>query len=575
MNPQTKVCQNCKKDFTIEPDDFSFYEKIKVPPPTFCSECRLQRRLGWRNERGLYHNKCKKCGINVISVLPENSNINVYCRPCWWADNWDGLDYGIDFDESKPFLNQLHELFLKVPYMSLFGVYNTLENSEYVNMASYLKNCYMLFHSDESENCIYGSMISGSRDCVDNLTINNCELCYENINCQKCYSTYFSNDCENCVDTWFSHNCVGCNNCFGCVNLRNSSYYIFNEKYSKEEYEDKIKELNLKSRSQLSLLKKQIKDFWLKFPNKYIHESHTSNVSGDYVYNSKNTKDSYIANDMEDSRFCSLVTPGKTTNVYDFTHYGIVADMMYETLQCGNHSSNIRFSWFTLSNSRDVEYSMFAIGSKNCFGCVGIKKREYCILNKQYTKEKYFEIIEKIKKQMDDIPYIDKKGNIYKYGEFFPLELSLFSYDITTAQESFPLSEKEISDNGYNYFYNKKNSYDITIKNNDIPDSIKEVSDSIINEILECKNKNNNKKQCSEAYKITSTEFNFYKRLELPLPEFCPNCRFEERITHRNPFRSWHRSCMNKGCTNKFETSYSPDRPEIVYCEKCYQQEVY
>jgi len=26
---------------------------------------------------------------------------------------------------------------------------------------------------------------------------------------------------------------------------------------------------------------------------------------------------------------------------------------------------------------------------------------------------------------------------------------------------------------------------------------------------------------------------------------------------------------------NEFETAYAPDRPEIVYCEKCYQQEVY
>jgi hypothetical protein len=32
---ETKICQNCKKNFIIEPDDFGFYEKIKVPPPTF------------------------------------------------------------------------------------------------------------------------------------------------------------------------------------------------------------------------------------------------------------------------------------------------------------------------------------------------------------------------------------------------------------------------------------------------------------------------------------------------------------------------------------------------------------
>ena len=31
----------------------------------------------------------------------------------------------------------------------------------------------------------------------------------------------------------------------------------------------------------------------------------------------------------------------------------------------------------------------------------------------------------------------------------------------------------------------------------------------------------------------------------------------------------------NKNCEIEFETSDSPDRPEIVHCEKCYKQEVY
>lgn len=37
--PETKTCQNCKTRFTIEPEDFVFYEKIGVPAPTFCPEC--------------------------------------------------------------------------------------------------------------------------------------------------------------------------------------------------------------------------------------------------------------------------------------------------------------------------------------------------------------------------------------------------------------------------------------------------------------------------------------------------------------------------------------------------------
>ena len=69
MNPQNKidsvssqrVCQNCKKNFVIEQEDFNFYDRIKVPPPTFCPECRFQRRMAWRNDRTLYKRNCDLC----------------------------------------------------------------------------------------------------------------------------------------------------------------------------------------------------------------------------------------------------------------------------------------------------------------------------------------------------------------------------------------------------------------------------------------------------------------------------------------------------------------------------------
>ena len=55
MNQETKQCQNCKQEFTIEPDDFAFYEKMGVPAPVLCPSCRFQRRCLFRNEMTLYN----------------------------------------------------------------------------------------------------------------------------------------------------------------------------------------------------------------------------------------------------------------------------------------------------------------------------------------------------------------------------------------------------------------------------------------------------------------------------------------------------------------------------------------
>ncbi|OGJ07120.1 hypothetical protein A3I95_02035, partial [Candidatus Nomurabacteria bacterium RIFCSPLOWO2_02_FULL_44_12] len=94
------VCQNCKGNFTIEPEDFGFYEKIKVPPPTFCPECRAMRRLVWRNERALYHNICAFSGKKVVSMFSPDSGFTIYDRDIWWSDKWDPTAYGKDYDFS-------------------------------------------------------------------------------------------------------------------------------------------------------------------------------------------------------------------------------------------------------------------------------------------------------------------------------------------------------------------------------------------------------------------------------------------------------------------------------------------
>jgi hypothetical protein len=172
------------------------------------------------------------------------------------------------------------------------------------------------------------------------------------------------------------------------------------------------------------------------------------------------------------------------------------------------------------------------------------------------------------------MPYIDSKGRVYKYGEFFPSELSPFAYNETIAQEYYPLTKQQALDQGYKWKDKEDRNYSIDIYTNDIPDNITDVTDDITTKVIECAHKGTCNQQCTEAFKLIPEELQFYRRMNLPIPRLCPNCRHYERLSQRNPMKLWTRSCMHEGCTNTFETSYAPERPEIVYCEKCYQQEV-
>jgi hypothetical protein len=215
-----------------------------------------------------------------------------------------------------------------------------------------------------------------------------------------------------------------------------------------------------------------------------------------------------------------------------------------------------------------VEYTDYCRSSSNLFGCIGLKNKQYCILNKQYTKEEYEQLIPKIKQHMNDMPYVDRKGRVYKYGEFFPTELSPFGYNETVISEHFPLVKEEILEKGYNYKEKTDNKYTITLKASDIPDDIKDVNDSILDEVIECE-------ASGRAFKIIPFELQFYRRMNIPIPRLHPDERYKERFKLRNPMELWHRKCMNGECENEFETTYSPDRPEIVYCDSCYKREVF
>ncbi len=581
MKSETKTCQNCKKDFIIEPDDFSFYEKIKVPPPTFCPECRMQRRMIFRNERNLYKRKSDATGKIIFSGYSSESPVKVFETNIWNSDKWDPQEKGVDLDFSKPFLQQFIELHNKVPRPAM-GVISMV-NSDYCNNATAGKNCYLVFSLAYAENCMYGSHLTYTKDSIDGLFIIQSDLIYDSFQINGSSRIFYSSFSKDSIDIYFSKNLKNCHDCFGCVNLYNKKYFIFNKQYTKERYFEKLKEYNLGSYQEVQKLKEKSHNFWLKFPNKYMEGFSNNDVSGNFINQSKNVKQSFNIEGGEDIKYSQYLYVPKSKNIYDQSFWAENSESNYECLQVGDNTNNVYFSAHNWPAVNNIQYCIYCVSSSNLFGCVGIKKGQYCILNKQYTKEQYEELVPKIIKHMNDMPYVDSKGRIYKYGEFFPPELSPFAYNETIAQEYFPLTKEQALEQGYRWKEREERDYSIDIKNQDIPDNINDVKEDILNKVIECQHQGKCNHQCTEAFKIIPDELQFYQRMNLPIPHLCPNCRHYERLAQRNPMKLWHRQCMCESknhnhqarCPIEFETSYSPDRKEIIYCEKCYQREVY
>ncbi len=581
MQSETKNCQNCKKDFIIESEDFNFYEKIKVPPPTWCPECRAIRRLIWRNERSLYHNKCAFSRKKIISMFSPETKLVVYDRDIWWSDKWNPFNYGKDYDFSKPFFEQFKELLNRVPLANLGNT--NMVNSDYANHSLDCRNCFLIFASIVAENVFYSMGMVNVKDSIDLYKVMKSEQCYEDVGCSSIFNTYFSYDSDECINSMFLTSCINLQDCIGCVNLRHKTHCIFNKQYTKEKYEKISATYDFGSYKFLENFKKNYKKFLRKHFRRYAFIYKSINVTGDNIMSSRNGRMMFdIFGEVENSKYVYHVGVGLKDS-YDLYGAGARSEFSYEGVDVGLDGSRQLFS--VLNHScLDTQYTYMCYGSKFLFGCIGTRNHDYAILNKKYTKNEYEKLLPKIIKHMNDMPYIDKKGRTYKYGEFFPSELSPFAYNETIVQEYYPLSMNEVAKYGLKYKKKDKRDYKVEIEAEDLPDNIKDIDESVVGRIISCLHRGECNEQCTEAFKIVDYEFQFYKRKNLALPRLCPNCRHFERLKKRNPFKLWHRSCMcekanhlhgkNK-CEIEFETSYAPDRPEIVYCEKCYQQEVY
>jgi len=512
-------------------------------------------------------------------MYPIESKFPVYCHECFYSDKWDSCSYGQDTDWSTPFFDQFKNLLDTVPRINLIGINKV--NSDYSNHVTSVKNCYLCFSTGGSEDCFYvGPQCVGDKNCCSCSMTRNSEWSYMLVDCEQCYRVSFSQNSKNCIDSTFLYNCRNCQDCLGCTNLRNKNYCILNEQYSKEDYFKKKKELILDTFMGFDSFKKEFEKIRQFAIRRYAVMDNTQDCTGDNVVNSINCKDCYVAVDSENSRYGFICNSAK--DCMDVCHTYPSSELSYFSM-APIESNKILFSSFIYANCFNLLYCDNCYTTQESFGSISLKNKSYCILNKQYSKEEYLDLKDKLIKHMNEMPYLGKNERVYKFGDFFPFEISPFAYNETPLQEYFPLSKEEALDKGYKWREPEKKSYNISIKADDFHSYVFNAEDQILKETIECEHKGSCAHNCSKAFRILPDELHIYKALKVPIPRTCPNCRHADRIKERNPMKLWHRICMcdveshgHEGkCEVEFETSYAPDRPEKVYCEKCYQQEVY
>jgi hypothetical protein len=443
----------------------------------------------------------------------------------------------------------------KVPRLTIIN--NKCVNSDFCNYAYANKNCYLTFGCHYEEDCLYTDHSDRNLTCLDIRGSRSCELSYDCVDCAKCFQSTYLDFSKDCLDCHFLYNSSGCQNCFLSANLLNQKFIFKNQQLSEADYKKKVAEYLDGTYQHYQQAIKEYKNLIAKTLQRYTQQVQCVNCFGDNLVSCKNLYYCFNARRSEDCTYGQLMDEQYDSVDINYMGYDR-SEECYQTIGC----SGIFSCYFCDScwHNRHLQYCNLAFSSQECFGCVGIKNKKYCILNKQYSEDDYL----KLKNQI-----IKKMAEDGEYGHFFPYDSAPYGYNLTVNMEptNHPLIQIEVEKLGGWWQNNLPGTFGKeTIKK--MPENIKDCNDDITKEILVCAD-------CGKNYKIIPEELSFYQKLNLPLPRLCPDCRYYQRLKRRNPYKLYHRQCMRPGCTNEFETTYAPDRPERVYCEECYQKEIY
>ncbi len=249
----SKNCLQCQNTYEISDQDLAFYAKISfkvgekifnLPVPTLCPDCRLQRRLGFRNERNLSVRQCDLTGKKFIALYSPEKKYRIYCQEAWLGDGWDPMQYGKDFDFQRNFFDQFQQLFSSVPHPGV-GLQSNCENCDYTVYQNDSKNCYLTTGSGFMEECGYTNWTYYAQHSYDTLGARNIEWCYELVDCQDMHASSHCQDSAGLSECSWCFDCQSCQNCFGCVGLRHKKFCFFNEQLSEKMYREMIENVDL------------------------------------------------------------------------------------------------------------------------------------------------------------------------------------------------------------------------------------------------------------------------------------------------------------------------------------------
>ena len=544
-------CEITGHPFEVSDTERAYCEREGLPLPRLSPVERWREMLIFRNRRHLFRTKCALSGRPILTAIPPQSGFTIVDAGVWEGDEWEATDFGREYDFSRGFFEQFFELARLVPLPSLAGAGSTRENSDFVNGVSRAKNCYLVFGGFDIEDCLYGHGVQLSRNLIDTTAASDCELCYSCSDIRGCYNLQFAQHCVGCSDSTFMFNCQSCRNCYGCVNLFHKEYCIWNEQLTPEEYRRRRAAISLSSQAALTEQRTRFDAFRKQFPLRAYNGARNEGSSGNFLYDTKNAVNCLNCNKGEDLEHCFQLGADTKSSLF-FLCFGSQSEQVYNSVSCGLDVQRLRFCEGIRVNCAELDYCMScSYGVQECFGSIGLKRKRYCILNREYSKGEYYELKERIISQMR------ARG---EWGSSFPSRFSPHFYNRSDAIDVLPLPRAEALARGFRWDDEEQTAAtgDFAV----LPDDVSMAADTILSQVFLCRD-------TGRPYKLLPAELAYLRREGIALPTKSPMRRLEERAGFSR-YRPLERmNCCD--CSSPILTPYSHEGSAVL-CEGCFAE---
>jgi len=387
--PGERICALTGEKWLMDETEIGWYRKFNVPPSKYSPLSRMKLINAYFQLFDFWYNKHAETGKPIITTIHPATGIRVLPDDEWFSKDFSEIFLELDLEQ--PFFDQLYKLSRLVPRAA---GYNPVKPERSVAFISFGDEDSYFVLACRSKRTFFSISAYDVEDSAEINAANVVQESYNVIHSDRIFRSKFIRESYDCLNSAFLFDCRNCEYCFGATNQRNKKYLFFNERLSKEDWENKVAAINLNSFVVRSEYEKKFHDLVAVaiWPESFNVKS--SDCSGEYLTNCNNVRESYLVSDGNNLAYANYCF-GKTEDLY-FASGAVGGNECYYGL--GFHASTKgKFSLSINQQCFESEYCESCYSCSYCFGCVGLRHKQFCILNKQYTEEEYWRILDQLK----------------------------------------------------------------------------------------------------------------------------------------------------------------------------------